>query len=108
MQTRFTVNLNRSFPTRGLVTPKNRDRFCMTMDILSVINSGVEVQTRIQYDANLSYMLFTLIIDKLELNGFVKSIPYGKHRRYTITYKGQEALTNYLALKRDLALEAKQ
>jgi len=75
-----------------------RSKFGITLEVLSLIESGVTIPTNILYKANLSHRTMKDVLSSLEETGLVSRNPReGNRTRYAygLTDKGAEVLRFY-------------
>jgi predicted transcriptional regulator len=80
-----------SFPSIS----ERRSRIRLCLDVLKVIDKGVEKPTNIMYKSNLSWSTFKKILSLLESEGLIRCETIGERKRYKITKKGTDALNYY-------------
>ncbi len=77
-----------------------RSSFQIAVDVLTVIGEGEQRPTRIMYASNLSWNSLRGTLDILVGKGYVDEMFLNqKHKRYSITTKGQDVLGYYNRLE---------
>lgn len=69
-----------------------RSRLEIYLDILKVINEGVDKPTRIMYATNLSWTPLSNILESLKDQGLIVIPNKGSRNRYEITEKGKNVV----------------
>jgi len=87
-----------------------RSRFEIYVDVLTEINNGVNLPTKIMYGANMSWNTLMETLEMLKAQGFIEEHTIdGKkrsRRRYTLTGKGNKVLSYLKKVKEILEPEA--
>jgi predicted transcriptional regulator len=73
-----------------------RSRLEIFFDVLAVIDRGVSKPTRIMYKTNLSWTSLQEVFETLINGGFILEEEHKTAKRYSITDKGQSALSYHL------------
>jgi predicted transcriptional regulator len=71
---------------------KKRSKFEIYLDVLRMVNSGVNKPTNIMYKCNLAWNPFKRILNSLVENGMLITLDSGSRRTYELTEKGREVL----------------
>jgi predicted transcriptional regulator len=82
-----------------------RSQLEIRMDILKAIRAGAEGPTQIMYKANLSWILLCEHLSSLTEQGFVEEKAVGNRKKYWLTTRGNEIVTSYMNLIRDMVFE---
>ena len=86
-----------------------RSRFEIYVDVLTEINNGVNLPTKIMYGANMSWNTLMETLEMLKAQGFIEehTIDGNKRsrRRYTLTGKGNKVLSYLKKVKEILETE---
>ncbi|TFH15442.1 hypothetical protein E4H04_08355 [Candidatus Bathyarchaeota archaeon] len=73
-----------------------RSGFQISIDVLKTIDSDIDKPTNIMYTCNLSWVSLKDTLKLLMSKGYIEEASKGlKHKRYTLTENGREALTYY-------------
>ncbi|MHA2313773.1 MAG: DUF4364 family protein [Candidatus Hermodarchaeia archaeon] len=62
-------------------------------DVLKAIQGGISKPTQIMYETNVSWITLQTVFDSLISSTFIIMKRKGKAKRYTITEKGEQALS---------------
>ena len=72
-----------------------RSRLEICFDILKVVEKGVAKQTKIIYNAYLSWQILNEVLPNLVTKGFIREELLKNSKRYHLTDKGNNALFFY-------------
>ena len=73
-----------------------KSRFKIYLDILKIIERGVEEPTRIMYETHLSWAMLQGMFATLYEGGFIKEVTERNSKRYKMAEKGRNVLSQYL------------
>ncbi|MEM0287427.1 MAG: winged helix-turn-helix domain-containing protein [Nitrososphaerota archaeon] len=72
-----------------------RSQLEIRMDILKVIQAGIDAPTQIMYKANLSWVVLQEHLQSLIQNGFLRENNYGNRKKYEITEKAIAIISHF-------------
>lgn len=82
---------------------KRRSKMEIYMDVLRIINHGVNKPTRIMYAANISWKNLTDILSDLEKRGLIRRRIVGDRSVVLITERGKDLLRAFESVSAELA-----
>lgn len=85
---------------------RRRSKLEVKISILRAISDGATRQTHIMYRSNLSWSFAHMFIRTMEKQGLISTIMVKGRRNFTLTDRGERALSAYTAVSKELDMES--